>query len=155
VVLDEVEGRLTVAIDGGEPFEVDATTGGVPGLFSLITSGRPSRAYVARRGQGYEVTVGGRTFELLPAGAAGRRRGVVGGAEDPVGVVSAPLAGVVVAVHVEVGARIEAGQLLLVVEAMKMQNEVHAPHAGTVTEVLCEAGGRVERGDVVIRYEVE
>jgi biotin carboxyl carrier protein len=156
VVLDDVDGRVMATIDDGEPFEVDATTTGVPGLFSMLTGkvagGRATRAYVGRQGQGFEVTVDGRRFEVTPAGAA-RARGVVGGAEDALGQVSSPLAGVVVAVHVAVGETVEAGQLLCVVEAMKMQNEVHAPHPGTITVVQCSEGARVERGHLLIEYE--
>ena len=156
VVLDEVDGLVTATIDEGEPVELDATTTGVPGLFSILTGkvagGRPTRAYVGRRGQGFDVTVDGRRFEVAPAGA-GRARGVVGGAEDTLGRVSSPLAGVVVSVNVAVGEAVEAGHLLCVVEAMKMQNEVHAPHPGTITVVQCSEGARVERGHLLIEYD--
>jgi biotin carboxyl carrier protein len=155
VVVDEVSGRTTVAIDDGEPVEVDATTSGLPGGFSLVIDGAPSRAHVLRRAQGFEVAVDGRRFEVLPAGAAARGRGVIGGADDPLGKVTAPLAGVVVSVSVAVGDRIDSGQLLLTLEAMKMQNEVHATRTGVVTAVLCEQGGRVERGEVVLEYDAD
>lgn len=144
--------RYRITIDDGAPFEVDASVNGIPGLVATTTDGRPSRAYVARRTQGFDVTVAGRTFEVRSAVGTGRGRGTIGGAEDPIGKVTAPLAGVVVSVHVKPGDTIEVGQLLVVVEAMKMQNEIHAPHAGTVTAVQFEAGARCERHDLLVEY---
>ena len=150
VVVDDAGGRLTVAIDDGDPIEVDAASSGLPGVASLLIGGRPHSAYVARRGAGYEVVVEGRRFQVAPA-VGGRRRGAIGGKDAP-GQVTAPLAGVVVAVRVEVGDVVEAGQPLLVIEAMKMQNEIQCPQAGTVTAVHCQAGARVEQGALVIEY---
>ena len=153
VVIDERDGRTMVTIDDGEPLEVDATTSGLPGTLSLMVGGRPADAYVSRRGQGFAVTVGGRQFLVEPAAAASRQRSAVGGLDDPPGTVTAPLAGVVVEVHVQVGDEIEVGQSLLVLEAMKMQNEIHAPHAGTVTAVHFAAGERAEQGELLVEYE--
>ncbi len=45
---------------------------------------------------------------------------------------------------------VEAGQSLLVVEAMKMQNELRAPRAGTVDRVAVEAGGTIDNGDLLV-----
>ncbi|MCK9485279.1 MAG: biotin/lipoyl-binding protein [Dehalococcoidia bacterium] len=154
VQVDEsTQGVLTVRIDGGEPFEVDATTSGVPGLFSIIRDGVPSQAYVTREGKALRVLVDGRVFILGPVGSAGRGRGAASGMGDPPGKVSAPLAGVVVDVRVKEGDTFEARQTLVVVEAMKMQNEVQAPVAGTVTRVSAVLGDRVEKGDIVVEYD--
>ena len=152
VVVDEAAGRVTVKIDDGDPIEVDATTAGLPGEFSLLVGGRPQRAYVSRRGQGFEVLVDGRRFVLEAGGGAGRGRTPLG-AKDRPGEITAPLAGVVVDVRVAVGDHIEAGQTVVVVEAMKMQNEVQAPHAGTVTAVRCEVGSRAEQGALLVSYD--
>ena len=64
------------------------------------------------------------------------------------------LGGVVVQILVEPGQTVEKGQSLLVLEAMKMQNEIQAPHAGTVTAVRFSAGDRVEKGELVVEYDV-
>ncbi len=154
MVIDRAGGRTTVALDDGEPVEVDVTSSGLPGLLSMLVDGQPSTAYVSRRGAGFEVTVGGRRFDVAPASAAGRRRGPVGGLDDPPGQVMAPLAGVVVEVRVEVGDDIEVGQTLIVVEAMKMQNELRAPQAGVVTAIHFGAGDRVEQGVLLLEYEL-
>lgn len=153
VVLAEEAGQTVARIDDGDPIPLDATTSGVPGLFSIIAAGRPRRAFVAREGVGFDIAVDGRRFHVTPAGQGGQGRRAIGGAGDPVGQVSAPLAGVVVNVRVAVGDHIEAGQVLLILEAMKMQNEVSSPHAGVVTAIHCEAGGRVDAGALVLSYQ--
>jgi pyruvate carboxylase subunit B len=151
VTVDENGDQIAVAVDEGEAVLVDVTTSGVPGHFSMIIAGEPVRAYVARAGQTLRVTVDGRTFHLEPASAGGRSRGPVG-ASDPPGQIRA-IAGVVVDVRVKVGDHIEVGQTVVVIEAMKMQNEVQAPLAGTVTAVHAVAGERIEADELVLEYE--
>ena len=151
VMLDQSGDRITVAIDGASPVEVDVTASGIPGLFSLIRDGVPSRAYVVREGRSLRVVVDGRSFVLGTPGA-GRGRGAAGGASDPLGKITAPLPGIAVEVRVAVGDRIEARQAVVVIEAMKMQNEVQAPHPGVVTIVHAQQGVRVEKGEVLVEY---
>lgn len=151
VVVDDAGGRITVAIGDGEPQEIDVSGGGVPGLVSIVRDGRPSRAYVTRQGRHLRVVVDGRTF-ILHAAGSGRERGAAGGASDPPGRITAPLAGVAVEVRVAVGDRIEPRQPVVVIEAMKMQNEVQAGHGGVVTAVHAERGVRVEKGDLLVEY---
>jgi len=66
------------------------------------------------------------------------------------GVVTAPMPGVISEVKVGVGDPVEAGTSLLVLEAMKMENEIYAPVGGVVSEVYVEAGQRVGRGDRLV-----
>ena len=61
----------------------------------------------------------------------------------------APMPGSVVRIAAEVGAEVEAGAPVLVLEAMKMQHTVTAPHAGTVTEINVEPGQQVASGEVL------
>ena len=65
----------------------------------------------------------------------------------------APMPGTVVKVVVEQGARVEAGDAVLVLEAMKMQHTVTAPHAGTVTQVDVQPGAQVAAGEVLAVVE--
>lgn len=153
VVVDQHGDLTSVTIDDGEPVIADASLSGVPGLISMMIDGRPSRAYVAREGRDFRVTVGDRTFLIAAAGGGKRGRSAVGGATDPPGTITAPLAGVLVERRVAVGDTIEEGQAVLVVEAMKMQNEIQTPHAGTVTAIHFEAGARVEKGAVLLEYD--
>jgi biotin carboxyl carrier protein len=67
--------------------------------------------------------------------------------------VIAPMPGKVLAIRVGVGDKVETGQVLLVLEAMKMENEIGSPGEGVVKAVKCEPGGNVNTGDVLIEFE--
>ncbi|HET6963363.1 MAG TPA: biotin carboxylase N-terminal domain-containing protein [Acidimicrobiales bacterium] len=72
------------------------------------------------------------------------------GAEEVEGALLAPMPGRVIAVEVSAGSRVEAGQLLMVVEAMKMEHRVVAPAGGTVTAVQAGVGDQVGAGDLLV-----
>lgn len=84
-----------------------------------------------------------------------RLRCAQSGAEHDKGVarIVAPMPGKVVRVLVEAGARVEAGAGILVVEAMKMQNEMKAPRAGKVVSIHAQVGSTVNAGDVLAVIE--
>ena len=65
--------------------------------------------------------------------------------------VSAPLAGSIFRVQVSVGDRVESGQVLVVMEAMKMETEVRAPVAGQVTAIMVKEGDAVHAGDPLLK----
>ena len=75
-----------------------------------------------------------------PAAAAAP---VVTGAGEAV---NAPMPGNILKVNVNVGDKVKEGQVLVVLEAMKMENEIMAPKAGTVTQVLVSKGSTVDTG---------
>ena len=62
----------------------------------------------------------------------------------------APMPGTVLAIRVAPGEAVEAGQVLVILEAMKMENTVTAPAAGTVSNVAVATGAQVQRGDVLV-----
>ena len=64
--------------------------------------------------------------------------------------VNAPMPGKILKVNVNAGAAVKKGDVLLVLEAMKMENEICAPHDGTVATVECAAGDAVESGKVLV-----
>lgn len=66
------------------------------------------------------------------------------------GAISAPMPGTVLRVEVTVGATVSKGQTLLVLEAMKMENEIMAPQDGTVTELNVSQGVSVNAGDTLV-----
>jgi glutaconyl-CoA/methylmalonyl-CoA decarboxylase subunit gamma len=97
---------------------------------------------------GEEVAVDGEPFPvhiepLAPSGVAARHHGSAGP-------VHAPLPGRVVAVRVKAGEAVRAGQCLVVLEAMKMQNEIPAPADGKVAKVRVREGQLVEPKDVLV-----
>ncbi len=87
--------------------------------------------------------------EEAPKPAAPAKRGDVAVPEGGE-VVKAPLPGVVVDVKVAPGQRVQAGDVLVVLEAMKMENEIPSPVAGTVTEVAVSKGQSVNVDDVLV-----
>ena len=64
--------------------------------------------------------------------------------------VKSPLPGTVLKVNVAVGDAVKAGDVLMIVEAMKMENEIAAPSDGTVKQIAKEKGARVDTGDVLL-----
>ena len=72
---------------------------------------------------------------------------VVTGAGEPV---NAPMPGTILKVNVTQGQAVKEGQVLCVLEAMKMENEIMAPKAGTITQVVTSKGASVNTGDALV-----
>jgi propionyl-CoA carboxylase alpha chain len=73
--------------------------------------------------------------------------------EDDAGSLHAPMPGKILRVAVRVGDRVREGQVLVVLEAMKMEHSLKAPHGGVVSEVRHESGEQVETGTVLVVVE--
>ncbi|MDE0802895.1 MAG: ATP-grasp domain-containing protein [Acidimicrobiales bacterium] len=112
--------------------------------------GRRMRSTVTCDGDAIHVQVarGTLSFDLVP-------RFVPPGAEDVGGGLNAPMPGAVLDVRCEVGATVEARQVLVVLEAMKMEHHVAAPFDGTVTEIRVSAGDQVDNGALLLVIEPE
>ncbi len=67
-------------------------------------------------------------------------------------VLRAPMPGSLLRLSVVVGAQVQRGQDIAVLEAMKMENIIRAPHAGTITEICAQAGQQLAHGDVIVKY---
>jgi len=118
----------------------------------------PRRFTVEVNGRRFGVAVFGNGTSVAPVQAAARaalpRRTTPKKTKlvAPVDGVISPIQGRVVAVRVAHGQTVEAGQVLFIVEAMKMENEITAPHSGTIGEVRVEVGSTVEAGAVLATY---
>jgi biotin carboxyl carrier protein len=126
-----------------------------PGLYVILIGGRVFRCTIDRTPDGStEVIVNGRrrTIEVRDPKRTGARSGSAAGAGGRA-VLTAPMPGKIVRVLRAVGDEIEAEAGLLVVEAMKMQNEVRSPKAGRVAEIRVEEGQTVNAGDVLAIVE--
>ena len=98
-----------------------------------------------------EVDVGQQVFTINLIDPKRLRSSQTAGAQtDGSAHITAPMPGKVVRVLVEVGSHVEAGAGLVVVEAMKMQNEMKSPKAGTVTTLNATPGATVNAGDVLV-----
>ena len=112
----------------------------------VIIDGEEFEVEIQIEGDIYLAKIEGQTFEFkIPEakGSTPRKRGG-GGSRKRSGTVSASMPGKVVTVEVSVGDSVEEGDTILILEAMKMQNEVAAPISGTVSAVHCEDGMNVE-----------
>jgi biotin carboxyl carrier protein len=120
-----------------------------PGVYSLVTGGRGYEARVDAAG----VSIGGRTFpvEVLDPRQWKRERNHHLGEGRQNIVASMP--GKVVRVLVSAGDQVEAGQGIVVVEAMKMQNEMKAARAGRVVALAAAPGATVNAGEILAAIE--
>jgi biotin carboxyl carrier protein len=140
--------RLRISLDG-RPVDADAVEIS-PGVFSILLEGRSIEARVEPSPSGLRVIVAGREFSAAVRDPRQWRRNhgaslhAAGRAQ-----ILAPMPGKIIRVLVSPGAAITAGQGILVVEAMKMQNEVRSPKSGTLDRVLVSEGQTVNAGEVL------
>jgi pyruvate carboxylase subunit B len=143
--------RLTV---GDEVWDVDARLT-AQGIYSLLIGGVSYVADVVDREGVCHVDVGGEAYEVLVEEQTRwiiRTKGGAAGAAHA-RTLRAPLPGKITHVAVRPGDRVQAGDTLVVIEAMKMENEFKAEAAGTVAEVRVAAGQAVNPGDVLVVLE--
>jgi biotin carboxyl carrier protein len=145
------DGRYRFSIDGREQVVDSRQTG--TGTFSLLIDHATAEVSVVARGEDFAVTIDGRTHRLRLLDERRARRAAAAGSADGAREVRAAMPGKVVAVLIAAGATVERGQGILVIEAMKMENEIPAPRAGTVTEVLAKPGQAVEAGELLARID--
>jgi biotin carboxyl carrier protein len=146
-------GQMTYVVDGRQ-MRVDAQMVS-PGVLSLLLEGgRQVRCVLDLSPEGEAVIVDGRRMEFAVSDPRSLRagRGAGAGADGP-RAVKAPMPGRVVRVLVAVGDQVAAQQGLVVIEAMKMQNELRSPKAGRVARLGAGVGETVQPGEVLAVVE--
>ena len=137
----------------GKTYGVDFESVSGQPVYSLIADGKSHESYVARGDDTWQVLLRGRLYPVavederekrLRAAAGG---GVVEGGDFHL---KAPMPGLVVAVPVEEGQEINKGQVLLILESMKMQNELKSPRDGKVHRIKVRAGESVEQKQTLL-----
>ncbi len=121
-----------------------------PGSWSVLIGGRSYSAIVASAN---EIVINGRTFAVEVFDPREMRGRKASGAGEGRQQIKAMMPGKVVRVLVNEGDSVEAGQGLIVVEAMKMQNEIKSPKAGRVAQVKTKADSTVAAGEVLLVIE--
>jgi biotin carboxyl carrier protein len=134
----------TVTIDG-KKYVADARMAGGPTAMSIIVDNKCYETIVTNTGRKTLVSTGGEEFEIELADEL-ERRGAASAAHHldlDIEEINAPMPGVVVSIEVEMGQEVDPGTPVVIVEAMKMQNEIATVVGGTVKEI------KVSQGDIV------
>jgi biotin carboxyl carrier protein len=149
VDLEREANHWRISLDGDR---VDADAIEIaPNIFSVLLKGKSHEIRVTPTPTGALTLQTGRnefTAEIIdPRAWRGRHHGTLE-AEGRQQIL-APMPGKIVRVLVQAGEKVQAGQGLLVVEAMKMQNEIRSPKSGTVERLLVKEGQPVNAGEVL------
>lgn len=124
-----------------------------PGVYSVLMDGRSYDARVEDGPGGLVVVIDGYRFEIEVRDPRRRIRGARSRGGDGLQTLAAPMPGKVVRILVGPGDAVEPGQGIVVVEAMKMQNEMKAPRAGKVLSIAVKEGARVAAGETLAIIE--
>lgn len=154
VDVERVAGGFEVVV-GAKRQRVDIIRlDGAVASLRYVDDGRSfSVSYQKGRGREWRVAVGERDFDLETLTPVEAIEASAASATGGPSRLTAPIPGKVVKIHVEVGDEVEAGQPLVVLEAMKMENELAAEQAGRVTAVHVEPGQTVSAGDPLADLE--
>jgi len=147
------DGRFRILVDGAEQL-VDARALR-PGTWSLVIAGKSFVVDLDRRRGGIAASVGDSEAVLHVEDALRRRLATAAGGRPQVSgeMIRAPIAGKVVKVVVAVGDLVAVGAPVIVLEAMKMENELAAERGGTVAMIHKVAGEAVDTGDLLVEIE--
>jgi acetyl/propionyl-CoA carboxylase alpha subunit len=150
--LIEILDERHVSLDG-TIYEVDFESVSEQPVYSLLLDGKSYEAYVYPGDEGWQVLLHGTQYLVKVEDEREKRlRAAAGGrvAERGEFHLRAPMPGLVVAVLVNEGQQVEKGDVLVILESMKMQNELKAPRAGTVARLRVKPGDSVEQKQTLL-----
>jgi biotin carboxyl carrier protein len=128
------------------------SVGGQP-IYSLLVDGKSYEAYVYPGEEDWQVLMQGRLYPARVEDEHEKRLRAAGGSsvsESAEFHLKAPMPGLVVALPIAEGQQVEKGQVLVILESMKMQNELKSPRTGTVHRVRVKAGESVEQRQTLL-----
>jgi acetyl/propionyl-CoA carboxylase alpha subunit len=155
VEVRETAGAWHVLLDGKE-IPMDAVEVKPPHLYSFLVGNRSFDVEVVKNSEGYIVHLEGRTYEcFLEDERVARLKRLAGfpGVSHKDKELKAPMPGLILAVEVKEGDRVKAGQGLVIIEAMKMENEIRASFDAAVKSIKVNAKQAVERNEVLMIFE--
>jgi biotin carboxyl carrier protein len=150
--LVEIIDEKHVSVDG-KVYQVDFESVSGQPVYSLIVDGKSHEGYVAQGDDNWQVLLRGRLYPITVEDEREKRlRSTAGGGVAETGEfhLRAPMPGLVVAIPVIEGQPVKKGQVLLILESMKMQNELKAPRDGTVGRVRVKPGETVEQKQTLL-----
>jgi len=150
--LVEIIDEKHVSVDG-KVYEVDFESVSGQPVYSLILDGKSHESYVAQGDPDWQVLIRGRLYAVTVEDEREKRlRSAAGGGVAETGEfhLRAPMPGLVVTILVGEGQEIKKGQVLLILESMKMQNELKSPRDGTIGRIRVKAGETVEQKQTLL-----
>lgn len=147
-VIDERHIRI-----GERLLQVDFESVSGQPVFSLILDGKSYESFVYQGDEDWEVLIRGRQYQVKIEDEREKRlKAAAGGsvAEGGEFHLKAPMPGLVVAVLINEGEKVKKGQVMLILESMKMQNELKAPRDGVMGKVRVKAGESVEQKQTLL-----
>src|SRR6266508_3270991 len=150
--LVEIIDEKHVSVDG-KVYEVDFESVSGQPVYSLIVDGRSHESYIYQGDDNWQVLLRGRLYPVTVEDEREKRlRSAAGGGVAETGEfhLRAPMPGLVVTILVEEGQSIKKGQVLLILESMKMQNELKSPRDGVIGRVRVKPGETVEQKQTLL-----
>jgi len=151
----EAQGGLQVTLDG-QRLAVDMTRIGTTQCYSLLVNGRSYEVQVYGHGENYEVVLNQRRYGVNVESERARLLKSLASAGqkcEQAEEIRAAMPGLVVGVEVKEGDRVRAGDGLIIVEAMKMENELRAHRPGVIKRVFVQQGTTVDQGQTLVLIE--
>jgi len=154
IAVDERDGLYKLEMDG-QTTTADVTSIKDRSHLSLLVDNHSYEATIDRDGEFYRVTVCGEEFRVLVEDEkvkklVGTRRPL----EDELDMnIHAPMPGIVVSIDISKGDGVKKGDCLLVLEAMKMRNEIKSSRDGVIKDILVQTGHTVAKGSILLTYE--
>lgn len=157
VELDVTDTEAGAAVRlGEEDLAAELASVGPAGPYSLLLDGESYEGYIQPVEDGYRIILNGQVFQVgVEEAARARLHGLAGGGSKHEGAtnVAAPMPGLVIGVPVEVGQAVKRGETVVILQAMKMENELRAPRDGTIKEIHAKPGATVAQGQVLVTLE--
>jgi biotin carboxyl carrier protein len=150
--LIEINEDRKVIVDGVE-YKVDFETVAGQPVYSLILDDHSYEAYVSEGEQDWQVLMRGQLYSVQVEDEREKRlKTAAGGAVAASGefTLKAPMPGLIVTVPVSEGQAVQKGDNLVILESMKMQNELKCPREGTVSRIKVKTGDSVEQNQVLV-----
>lgn len=150
--LVEIIDERHVSVDG-KVYDVDFESVSGQPVYSLIVDGKSHESYVAQVDDIWQVLMRGRLYPVTVEDEREKRlRAAAGGGVAETGEfhLKAPMPGLVVTIPVAEGQEVKKGQVLLILESMKMQNELKSPRDGKVNRIKVKAGESVEQRQTLL-----
>lgn len=137
----------------GQPYDTDFRQMPGSGVTSLIIDNHSLEAVVEERDGIWHILIRGDMYDVTVEDERARRlasaRGDLSAVDGEV-LIQSPMPGIIIAVAVSEGQSIEKGDKVVILESMKMENELRAPRAGIVTKIHVAAGASVEKDQTLV-----